>query len=187
MTLESAVESVPERGKAEANRVLEEARNERQRMPSEVRADATKALAETEKMARVEAERKRVQELARAELESRKIVLAAQKEALDKVYEGALERLGRLSDNAEILRKLLKANESEWRSGGKVYCSPRDEAVVRKIVGDSFAGTVECAGGVGIESADETRRGDLRCETLLRDVWDDAVKEVAETLWPAEQ
>ncbi len=187
MTLESAVEAILEQGKAEANRVLEEARNERQRMLSEVRAEAAKALAETEKAARIEAERKRVQELARAELESRKIVLAAQKEALDKVYDGALERLGRLSDNAEILRSLLKANESEWRSGGKVYCSKRDEAVVRKIVGDSFAGTVECAGGVVIESADGTRRVDLRYETLLRDVWDDAVKEVAETLWPPEQ
>src|SRR5881409_2817196 len=172
MTLESAVEAILEQGKAEANRVLEEARNERQRMLSEVRAEAAKALAETEKAARIEAERKRVQELARAELESRKIALA---------------RLGRLSDNAEILRSLLKANESEWRSGGKVYSSPRDETVVRKIVGDSFAGTVECAGGVVIESADGTRRVDLRYETLLRDVWDDAVKEVAETLWPPEQ
>src|SRR5256886_15474305 len=113
MTLESAVEAILEQGKAEANRVLEEARNERQRMLSEVRADATKALAETEKMACVEAERKRVQELARAELESRKIVLAAQKEALDKVYEGALERLGRLSDKADILRILCEGNEWE--------------------------------------------------------------------------
>src|SRR3989442_14168996 len=187
MTLENAVEAILEQGKAEANRVLEAARIERQLTLPEVRAEAAKALADTEKAARIEAERKRVQELARAELESWKIVLAAQKEALDKVYEGALERLGRLSDNAEILRRLLKANESEWRSGGKVYCSPRDEAVVRKIVGDSFAGTVECAGGGGVERADETRRGDLRYETLLRDVWGDAGEEVAETLWAPEQ
>src|SRR5256885_16594001 len=172
MTLESAVEAILEQGKAEANRVLEEARNERQRMLSEVRAEAAKALAETEKAAHVEAERKRVQELARAELESRKIVLAAQKEALDRVYDGALERLGRLSDNAEILRRLLKANESEWRSGGKGDCSPPDEAVVRKIVGGSFAGTIEGAGGGVIESADEARRGDLRHEAVLPGGWD---------------
>src|SRR2546422_7444689 len=129
MTLESAVEAILEQGKAEANRVLEEARNERQRMLSEVRAEAAKALAETEKAARIEAEHKRVQELARAELESRKIVLAAQKEALDNVYEGALERPGRLSDNAGILRKLLKSDESWWRSLGMVYCSLQDLAV----------------------------------------------------------
>src|SRR2546428_10665858 len=112
-------------------------------MLTEVRSEAAKALAETEKAARIEAERKRLQELARAELESRKIVLAAQKEALDKVYEGALERLGRLSDNAETLRRVLKANESEWRTGGQADCSPREEGGLRKIVGGSFAGTVE--------------------------------------------
>src|SRR3989449_5181035 len=161
MTLESAVEAILEQGKAEANRVLEEARNERQRMLSEVRSEAAKALTETDKGARIEAERKRVQELARAELESRKIVLAAQKEALDTVYNGALERLGRLSDNAEILRRLLKANESEGRSGGKGYCSSRDEAVVRKSVGDSLAGTVESAGGIGVGSAGALRPGGL--------------------------
>src|SRR5437899_11643325 len=116
MTLESAVEAIIDEGKAEANRVLEEARNERQRMLSEVRAEAAKALAETEKAARIEAERKRVQELARAELESRKIVLATQKEALDKVYEGALERRGGRADTAETLPGLRKANESEWRA-----------------------------------------------------------------------
>src|SRR5438128_11150998 len=115
MTLENAVEAILEQGKAEANRVLEEARNERQRMLSEVRAEAAKALAETEKAARIEAERKRVQELARADLESRKSVLAAQQEALDKVYDGALERLGRLTDNAEILRSPRTANQSEGR------------------------------------------------------------------------
>src|SRR3989442_10978917 len=147
MTLERAVEAILEQGKAEADRVLEEARNERQRMLSVVRSEAATALAETEKASRVEAERKRVQELARAELESRKIVLAAQKEALDKVYDGALARLGRLSDNAEILRSLLKANESEWRSGGQGDCSPRDEAAVRQLAGGSLARTTRGAGG----------------------------------------
>jgi V/A-type H+-transporting ATPase subunit E len=184
MSLETAVQAILEKGKAEADRILEEARAERERMLSEIRAEAAKTLADVEARARLEAERKRVQALARAELEARKIVLAAQKEALDRVYAKTLERLGGLVENADFLRGLLKANESEWRSGGKVYCSPRDEPVVRKIVGSAFGGTIDCAGGVMIESADGTRRVDLRYETILRDVWNDAVKEVAETLWP---
>lgn len=184
MSLESAVQAILEKGKAEASQVLEDARAERERMLADVRAEATKSLADVESQARAEAERKRVQGLARAELEARKIVLAAQKEALDRVYEGTLARLGRLPENADFVRALLQANESEWRSGGMVYCNARDEAVVRKIVGSSFAGTIDCAGGVVIESADGARRIDLRYESILRDVWDDAVKEVAQTLWP---
>lgn len=185
MTLENAVQAILEKGKAEADLILEEARAEGERMLSEVRAEGDKGLAETEVRARGDAERKRLQALARAELESRKIVLAAQREALDAVYARALERLATLPENPDFLHVLLQANEAEWRSGGKVYGAARDEATVRKIVGAAFAGTIDCAGGVVIESADGSRRVDLRYESILRDVWNDAVKEVAETLWPS--
>jgi len=185
MSLESVVQVILDRGAAEASQILDAARAERERMLAEVLADAAKALAETEASARAEAERKRVQSLARAELESRKLVLAAQKESLDEVYAGALAHLGELPDNTELLRRLLEANQEEWRSGGKVYSNPRDEPFVRKIVGSTFAGTIECVGGVVIESGDGTRRVDLRYDSILRDVWDDAVKEVAQTLWPS--
>ena len=185
MSLESVVQVILERGAAEASQIVDAARTERERILAEVRAEEAKALAETEASARVEADRKRVQSLARAELESRKIVLAAQKEALDKVYAGALARLGDLPENTELLRRLLEANRDEWRSGGKVYSNPRDEPVVRKLVSSAFEGTIDCAGGIVIESGDGTRRVDLRYDSILRDVWDDAVKEVAQTLWPS--
>ncbi|SRR6266511_5208023 len=184
MPLDTVVESIREAGKAEAERILAEARAERERMLSEVRAEAEKEKTDADARARQDAERRRVQALARAELEARKIVLGAQREALDAVYGATLSRLGQLPENADFLRALLKANETEWR-GGKVYCNARDEPVVRKAVGSAFAGTIECAGGVVIESADGTRRIDLRYESILRDVWDDAVKEVADTLWPS--
>src|SRR2546422_240723 len=140
MTLESAVQAILEMGKAEASQILEEARAERERTLSQVRTEAAAALAETEKGAREEAERRRIQGLARAELESRKIVLAAQREALDRGYEGALARLSRLEENAEFLRTWLAANESEWRSGGKGYWNEGAEPVVRKNLGAALGG-----------------------------------------------
>ena len=185
MSLETVVEAILKDGEAEAQAILSEARAERERMLGEARSDAAKAMVEAEERARATAERRRVQALARAELEARKIVLAQQREALDRVYGGTLERLGSLPDHADFLRGVLKANEGEWRGGGKVYANARDEPVVRKIVGSAFAETIACAGGVVIESADGTRRIDLRYESLLRDVWDDTVKEVADTLWPS--
>ena len=80
---------------------------------------------------------------------------------------------------------LLRVNEGEWKSGGRVSCSSKDEALVRQVVGRAFAGTIQAAGGVIIESADGTRRVDLRYESILRDVWNDSVREVAEILWPS--
>src|SRR2546428_7475417 len=183
MSLESVVQVILERGAAEASQILDAGRTERERILAEVRAEEAKALAETEANARVEAERKRVQSLARAELESRKIVLSAQKEALDKVYAGALVRLSELPENAELLRRLLEANQDEWRSGGKVYSNPRDEPVVRKIVGSAFAGTLKCAGGIAIAPGGGTRRVDLRYDSILESVWVAAVKRSLAHLW----
>ncbi len=185
MALDTVIQAIQAKGKAEVDEILAEARAERERMLSEVRSEAAKAVADAEARAKVEAERKRVQELARAELDARKSVLAAQKEDLDEVYQRALARLANLKENPEFLRALLKANESEWRAGGKVYSSARDEAVVKGIVGKAYAGHIDTSGGLIIESADGTRRVDLRYESILRDVWSDSVKEVAEVLWPS--
>ncbi len=185
MALDTVIQAIQAKGKAEVDEILAEARAERERMLSEVRTDAAKAVADTEVRAKQDADRKRVQELARAELEARKSVLAAQKQDLDEVYQRALARLGNLKENPEFLRDLLKANESEWRVGGKVYSTARDEAIVKGIVGKAYAGHIDAGGGLIIESADGTRRVDLRYESILRDVWNDSVKEVAEVLWPS--
>jgi vacuolar-type H+-ATPase subunit E/Vma4 len=184
VTLEGFVQVILDRGKAEIDELRAQAHAERERLLAETRAEGAKALEEAEQRAHEAAARKRTQDLARAELEARRIVLTAQREALDQVYEEALRRLASLEENPDLLRTLLKENESEWATGGKVYCAARDEALVRKIVGKAFAGTIDGAGGVIIESGDGTRRIDLRYESILRDVWDDAVKQIAETLWP---
>ncbi len=185
MSLEAFVRVILDKGKAEAEEILAQARAEAERTLSEVRAEGDKALQDSEERARQAADRKRVQDLARAELETRKIVLAAQKDALDEVYQRALARLGSLRENPKILQALLAANASEWRTGGRVFSNARDAAFVKGMVGKSYAGTVECEGGLIIENADGTRRVDLRYESILRDVWNDSVREVAEVLWPS--
>jgi V/A-type H+-transporting ATPase subunit E len=65
-----------------------------------------------------------------------------------------------------------------------VHGNARDANEVRAIVGGNFGGTIDCLGGVVIESADGTTRLDLTFDSLLHDLWDDVVKEVATTLWP---
>ena len=184
MTLDRVAQAVLDRGKSEADQIVAQAREEKERMLSEAGTEGETAVKAAEAQAREEAERQKVQEVARAELEARKISLAAQKEALDEVYRRALTRLSELKENNEILKSILKANETEWKKGGRVYSSKKDASVVKKIVGSAYDANVDAAGGVVIESADGTRRTDLRYESLLREVWDDAVKEVADILWP---
>ena len=126
-----------------------------------------------------------MQVLARAELESKKMVLAAQKEVLDEVYRNAIERLGVIADGPALLQKLLGRERAEW-AGGHVFSNAKDAAIVEPIVGKNFAGTIECVGGIVVDSADGTHRVDLRFESILSDVWGDAIREVADTLWPRE-
>ena len=183
MTLDTVVQAILEKGRTEAGLILEEGHLERERLLSGVRSEGARLADEADARARQLAERKRVQDLARAELEARKILLAGQKEGLDEVYRRTLVALSRARDTDTLLKALLAANEAEWRNG-KVYASRKDEDLVQRLVGSRYAGAIECAGGLVIESADGTRRVDLRFESLLREVWDDSVKEVAETLWP---
>lgn len=185
MGLEQVVDEILARGRAEAEEIRSRGRAERERMLQDGRAEGARLYSQREQEGREAAERRRVQDLARAELESKKTVLAAQKEVLDAVYAMVLKRLEVLADRAVIVRALLAANEGDWHEG-KVYASPRDEQVVKEAVASRFAGTFDCVGGLVIESSDGTRKTDLRFETLLSDVWRDSIREVAEVLWPAE-
>ena len=183
MGLETVIEEILARGREEADAIRKSAEADRERFLQEAKVEGAKLLAAREQEARIAAERSRIQELARAELESKRTVLAAQKQVLDEVYSKALQRLAELPDRDVIVRALLNTNVSEWRAG-KVYASQRDAEQVRAIVGPNYAGPTEALGGVVIESEDGARKTDLRFETLFADVWRDSVREVAEILWP---
>jgi len=183
MGLESVIEEVLARGKGEADDIRTAAHTERERMLQGVREEGEKLKRAREEAARRDAERNRVQVLARAELESKKMVLAAQKDVLDEVFRTASERLGTMADGAALLRKLLERERSDWQ-GGRVFSNAKDAPIVKPIVGANFAGTTESVGGIVVESADGTMRVDLRFESILSDVWSDAIREVADTLWP---
>jgi V/A-type H+/Na+-transporting ATPase subunit E len=184
MGLEQVVEDVLTRGRSEADEIRQATLAERERILQDARAEGAKILDRRGQEAREEAERARIQALARAELEGKKIILSAQKELLDQVYAAALDGIPRLAEGEGLLRALLQTHEKEWKDG-KVYTNARDADLVRSIIGPRFAGTIDCVGGVVIESADGTRRTDLRFETLLAEVWRDSIREVAEVLWPS--
>jgi V/A-type H+-transporting ATPase subunit E len=185
MELETVVQDLLSRGQAEAAEIRRAAEAERERILREAQAEGERIVALREREAKEASERLRIQGIARAELEGRKVVLSARKEILDQVYRTALERLGSHPESRDWLRSLLERHAAEWRQG-KVSCNARDAEFVRPIVGANFGSAIDCVGGVVIDSADGSRRTDLRFETLLTDVWRDSVKEVAEVLWPAQ-
>ena len=183
MGLETVLERIRDTGKQEAAAIVAAARQERERLLAEARAVGQRLRERREAEAREQAVRRRVQDLARAELDAKKIVLAAQEEVLHAVRERVRAQLAATS-NPEAIRRLLAKHAADSRSG-KVYANARDAPTVKGTVGGNFAGTIECLGGVVIESADGSQRLDLTYDSLLDDLWDDVLKEVAQALWPS--
>jgi len=182
MGLETVLERIRDTGKAEAAAIVAEGRKERERLLDETRAEGQKTLARREAEAREQAVRRRVQDLSRAELDARKLVLSAQAEVLRAVQSRVRDRLAS-EPNPQGLRKLLARHAADWRVG-RVSCNVRDAAEVRGIVGANFGGTIEALGGVVIESMDGTSRLDLTYDSFLQDLWGGVIKEVAGALWP---
>lgn len=182
MSLDKVVEEILERGRREAQEILDSAKRERERLLSEVRSRGEELLRKREEEARELATRERTMGMARAELESKKIALQAQKEVLDEVLSRAKERLRNMGSNERLLRELVEKNRDEI-AAGVALCNQRDLPVLKKLVSGEVRGDLDCIGGFVIESKDGSRRVDLTYETFLEDLWEDLVKEVADLLW----
>lgn len=185
MSLEKVIDDILNTGKEEARQIVQQGQKERAEQIKTAKDEGQKLLDSKIKESKNLVERTNIQEMARAELESKKIVLGSQKDILDSIYEKALERLGNLPQNETLLRSLISQNQSEVGTG-KVYCNEKDAALVRSLVGANFAGTMDCIGGLVIESQDGKMRIDLRYETTLREIWDDSIKEISDLLWGEE-
>ncbi len=182
MGLEEAIQTILDGGKAEAAKIVEAARAERERMLREAQERGEALLSERVAAARAAGERRRVQDLARAELEAKKSLLQAQKEVLDEVKRRALQALGDFKGNDTVLKTLIERHRDDVL-GGKVFSNVKDAPLVKKLVAKAFGGTIDCVGGLVIDSEDGARRLDLRYETLLEESWESWVKEVAGILW----
>jgi V/A-type H+-transporting ATPase subunit E len=185
MSLDKVIESILNTGKEEARQIIEQGKQEQEKLVKEAQAEGQELLDSKVEDSKKLVVRMHTQEIARSELESKKIVLGSQKEMLDAVYETALQRLGNLPQNENILRSLVAQNRTDI-SSGRVFCNEKDATFVKGLVGGNFAGTTDCIGGLIIESEDGERRIDLRYETALGEIWDDSIKDISDLLWGEE-
>lgn len=182
MSLERVVDEILERGRQEAQAIEESARREREELLAEAEKEGEALVAERARQAQAEAERERTRETARAELEARKIVLRAQKELLDEVLEAAKERLRSRKDHEALLQALTEAYRGDVE-GSLLRSNARDASSLRRLSGAEVRNDLDCLGGFVIESGGGSLRIDLTYESFLEEVWEDSVRELADTLW----
>jgi len=181
MALDNVIQAIMTEGRKEVSRIIEEGMHEKERLMGVASREADRLADEMRGDALSSAGRLKAREFAKADIQAKRIVLKAQKEVIDSIYALALKRLSERSF-VEILIK----NKSDELKDSKVYCNEKDRKEVERAIaplGAKFGGTIACAGGLIIESADRTIMNDYRLESILKDVWDDSVTEIVALLW----
>lgn len=182
MGLEEIVEEIRAKGKAEADKITGETDQETSKIIADARSQAEKIIAAKKESVRKEINRLNQQELSSAHLEVKRTLLNARKEILDMVYEKAVEGIQNLDPerNRKILGSIIEKNEDK---NSKIYSKRDDKAVVQNLTKLTFAGEIECLGGVVIENEDGSERLDFKYDTILRTVSEQSLKQISDILF----
>jgi V/A-type H+-transporting ATPase subunit E len=182
MGLDKVVQEVLSSGERKRKEVLGEAEVEATKVVSSAEAEVTHYREQRTTENRERIERMRTQDLQTAELEVRRLELAMRRDLLERVQDGARERLRELDRprNEAMLKALL---EGRGGSDSRVFSAAKDEALVRALTHMPYGGQIDCLGGVVIESSDGSIREDLTYDALLRERSEELLPIIAEILF----
>lgn len=180
MGLETVKEEIIRNAKQQKEALLAEAREE----TSRIIKDAEKKIAGMKEKS--EAETKRAisvikrQELASAELESKKMLLEAKKELIESVFAEVRKRLESLDAKKReaYINKLLEKAKSDI-DVATVYCNKKDI----KLVKDYNTDTIDIIGGLIAENKDETVRVDYSFYTMLQNIKENELQSINKVLF----
>jgi len=143
--------------------ILDAATKEVEAMMSEARASTL-----------LEAERIGNRLISAANLESRKRILESREEVLQKVRDGAMEKLRNLSiiERERMMRRLL-SKARNLIPEGTVCVRSEDMDILKDNLGSYRVGPpTKISGGIIVNSLDRRKRLDLSFETLFDETWD---------------
>ncbi|HVM45613.1 MAG TPA: V-type ATP synthase subunit E family protein [Candidatus Thermoplasmatota archaeon] len=180
MGLDKVVDNIRREGRGQATQIVEAAKKEADAIIADAKRQAAEITARRQSEASASADAYLKREVASADLEARRLRLAAERELVNAIRSDVEKRLSALpSDKREAHLKLLVARANV--PNGRVWVAKQDEPLARKL-GFALAGTFEGLGGVVVESADGSTRENLRYETLLDEIWQASLPQVATKL-----
>lgn len=171
MGLEQVIDEVRSGADERAAQLLADAREEANQIVADAKAKVAEYEASKLAQADKDAEQLTAQAISHAEFEARKAQLEAEADLRSNLRAQILESFAALPKTArnKHIKKLL-ATAKEAIPAGKIWGAKTDEATLKKSSYD-FAGPVDIAGGIIVESEDGKVRLDLSYETLLGDQW----------------
>ncbi|RZB31051.1 MAG: V/A-type H+/Na+-transporting ATPase subunit E [Candidatus Argoarchaeum ethanivorans] len=178
MGLETVVAGIIEKGKEQTKVILQEADEEVTGILKKAKGEAEKEREELEDAVRAEAEQLKKQEISSAHLRVKREALNARQAMFEEVQKNVADRIGSISDekNAKFLEALLKKHAT---AGSRIYSNKKDKTLVERISKLEYAGSIDCLGGVVIESSDRTVQYDYTYDTILQDINEKSLKQVS--------
>lgn len=190
MSLETVVEDIREEAEAEAAEIAADADAEATELVEAAEQEANETVEAAERDVEDQIEREREQRLSSAALEAKQERLGARRDLLEDVHEAVTDRIADLPRDrrAELTRALLDASEDEFDEGPvSVFGRAEDEDVLEEVLADyedfEFGGTVDCLGGVILESDASRVRINNTFDAILEGVWEDNLKAISDRLF----
>lgn len=191
MSLDTVVEDIRDEAHARADEIRAAADERAEEIVSEAEADAEQIHEEREEAVEREIEQEREQRLSSAKLKAKQARLGARRDVLEEVHEDVEQAIADLEGDRreELTRALVSAAVSEFDAGAtlSVHGRGEDESLIEDILTDyddaTFAGTVDCLGGVVVEGEASRLRVNNTFDSVLEGVWEDNLKAISDRLF----
>jgi len=181
MSLDSLVEEIRRRGEADLAALTARREADAAKIVAERDRKVAEVQAQTAHTADTEIAHERIQRLAAAKLQSRKLLYEAREQRLESAIgetRGLLQEFTRSSQYPAVLKRMVAAASDSLGKQVRILGRGEDATVLAKVAGKSFDPTPQpILGGLIAETPDGTRRLNLSFDELLR-LREDRVREL---------
>ncbi|MGB2825355.1 MAG: V-type ATP synthase subunit E family protein [Thermoplasmata archaeon] len=179
MGLEKLIEDILRKGEERAQEIIRQGERERDEPVRSADAEMKTDRERAQKRAEAQITQLEQHELSSAELESRKMLLSAQREVLEDLRERILAELAVYpEDKKQMLYAKLFSKAEGILGDCYVYSNKADSALLKRSPRVASGGTIDCLGGLVFETMDRTVRLDYRFETMLEEIWGKKMNEI---------
>lgn len=184
MSLDKVVEEILRKGEEQRREIIRQGEKERDELVSLAGKRISEHREKSLKHNKTVIEQMEQQELSGAELESKKILLAAQRQAMESLKADALKDLADYpADKRKKIYAKLAAKAKKELGDCVVYSNKDDKPLLQLTSGMTYGGAIDCVGGVVFESNDKSVRLDYRFESLLEETWNRNIQAIYKKLF----
>lgn len=185
MGLEKVKDEILDKAKKDAEQIIRKAKEEEMLIIKEAEQKIKDMMEAAEQEISKLLETMKSKEMASIQLESKKMLLEAKKEAINQVFADVRKKFKALSNKKkeQYIKKLLDKAKTEINVK-HIYCSKEDSKFVKDLLKSGVeVNEVAILGGIIVENEDKSMRVDYSYETLLNNVKEVYLQDIAKILF----